>query len=869
MFSKHLPLFLCLVVALVSAQDVTKLDPETLIEGDNTADKDSNVTYTKYNGNQNYKAGSGSDVGSLGPFYDLARSIIGTSFPGDFPIDLAKELKSSFSIIGDRWQDILKSYIGYAIAIAVGIVFIVLCPIIGMCFCCCRCCGRCGGARVINEPKEAGFEDVIGRRVSIIVLSVITVMAITGSALMFATNEQLSKSFQNIKDKDLDTLDDITVYFDSTINQTNILVNDNFNFTLKVLFRDLDNIGYLLGQPIKDDVIKKSGLQYVYNGIDDMDSDANKLNTSLTVLVQEKIFLFQLMPIFDTFIADLQNTIDVAISKDSNITTMCPNHQLNKSFDTNELPNEFNKSVVLAVFVQSGVKSLTQQSRHDLNTIPERIQNETAKEREELKTKAGDYTRDVQDITKNLQKIRNDFLGKLDFEDLKSDAKSFLDTGTTYEKYRWYAGIGLACITLIISLLLVSGLLCGFFGGRASIEPTERSSFSNHGGNFLTASNMLFFIFGWLLMLVTTLIFVVGAPVEKFACRTLNDLDLLDQVITDVISSNDGKSWLGDIVYPNKGVNLSVAEVLVACKADQAVYKALKMEKGNLFNLTQITDYSKTVDIGDKINQFNVGFDGLNITGGEMMRFIDFMSAFEENMNYTAYNNTLLDNKVNKSSNFLTEIITFINSHSASPAIIELNTIKTNLSSEMINGTGSQLKKSIDNIKQALEDIKSVTTQPPSNTLKMKSDTLKTNLKSIESNLSQITNETFRNSVNSFESRLRKILDTFTSLVKETVENDLGKCTPLWNIYNSILINSLCDSLVGSLNAWWAALGWTIFFLLLSTCTSVVTSKHFFKMRYNSEISSKPPVDTIVSPEKQKSHPFNNQVFHSDNADKW
>uniref|UniRef100_A0A2C9LUF3 Uncharacterized protein n=1 Tax=Biomphalaria glabrata TaxID=6526 RepID=A0A2C9LUF3_BIOGL len=185
----------------------------------------------------------------------------------------------------------------------------------------------------------------------------------------------------------------------------------------------------------------------------------------------------------------------------------------------------------------------------------------------------------------------------------------------------------------------------------------------------------------------------------------------------------------------------------------------------------------------------------------------------------------------------------------------------------MTTGTGSQLKKSIDNILQALEDIKSVTTKPP--TLKVKSDNLKTSLKSIESNLSQITNETFRNSVNSFESRLRKILDTFTSLVKETVENDLGKCTPLWNIYNSILINSLCNSLVGSLNAWWAALGWTIFFLLLSTCTSVVTSKHFFKMRYSSEISSKPPVDTIVSPEKQKSHPFNNQVFHSDNADKW
>ena len=43
----------------------------------------------------------------------------------------------------EEWKEWGKDYIGLAVTIAVGLLFIVLMPLIGLLFCCCRCCCTC------------------------------------------------------------------------------------------------------------------------------------------------------------------------------------------------------------------------------------------------------------------------------------------------------------------------------------------------------------------------------------------------------------------------------------------------------------------------------------------------------------------------------------------------------------------------------------------------------------------------------------------------------------------------------------------------------------------------------------------------------
>jgi prominin 1 len=50
-----------------------------------------------------------------------------------------------------EWRTLLAHYAGVVAVLAVGLLFAVLMPCVGVVFCCCRCCGRCGAR---SQPFE-------------------------------------------------------------------------------------------------------------------------------------------------------------------------------------------------------------------------------------------------------------------------------------------------------------------------------------------------------------------------------------------------------------------------------------------------------------------------------------------------------------------------------------------------------------------------------------------------------------------------------------------------------------------------------------------------------------------------------------------
>ncbi|XP_059143025.1 prominin-1-A-like [Physella acuta] len=838
-----LSLAVCVITAAV---DVSILDPETLSDAiGNTADKDSNITYAPLDDDITYKAEAGTDLGAIGVFYDLAQSIVDTSLPGPFPFDWVEKIKDGKLVIGTDWKELVTSYLGYVIAVAIGLLFFIIFPIVGFCFCCCRCCGNCGGKRVIKAPEEGGYGRQCCRVATMIILAVVVGFAVVGSALMFVTNQNLSNSIKDFGDKDVDKLDDITSFFDATIHQANKLVNNSFNFTVDVLFRDLDNIGFLLGQNIKRRVLSNTGLDGVYSGIEGMDTDAKTLRDLTHILMIEKNTTISSSQTFMSFTTQLQADINSIALLD--FKAKCPNYTINETnFHAEKLPIEDLKYIFLNNVTASGITKLTTESKNKLNDIPERVQNETEGPRTDLRKNVNDYTAEISKINTKLNEIRDNFLGKINFDSIKADVRDYVKLAVQYDQYRWYGGLGLAGVALLISVLLGLGLLFGCLGGNAQDDPTERSSCSNHGGNCLTAAIMLTFIFGWLIMLITTILFAVGAPTDKFVCSSLKDISVVEKIINDFkllgSPSSPNSSWLGDQIYQGKNVNISIADVMNACKNDATVYTALKMKEGNIINLTEITDYGKTFSISNKIKDFNVGFDGINITSDEMMKFIDFMGDFDNQMNYSQYDNVLSLSPINTSELFLNQLTTYITSISSGPDKTKLQQIQANLTSHL-NAEGLVLKNSINNITSTLGSVKATTQTPADNPLKKRCDTLKANLTSVQNNLETAAGQAFNASVKEYEARLKKIFDNFVQDIKDSVENDIGKCKPLWNIFNSVVLYGVCDSTIGALNGWWCALGWTVFFLLLSICVSSSMSKYFFKMRYANTKTSEPPIE--------------------------
>lgn len=46
--------------------------------------------------------------------------------------------------------------LGFLVCMAIGLLFIVLVPLVGCCFCCCRCCGNCGGHMYQKQGQQMG-----------------------------------------------------------------------------------------------------------------------------------------------------------------------------------------------------------------------------------------------------------------------------------------------------------------------------------------------------------------------------------------------------------------------------------------------------------------------------------------------------------------------------------------------------------------------------------------------------------------------------------------------------------------------------------------------------------------------------------------
>ena len=49
-----------------------------------------------------------------------------------------------------------------------------------------------------------------------------------------------------------------------------------------------------------------------------------------------------------------------------------------------------------------------------------------------------------------------------------------------------------------------------------------------------------------------------------------------------------------------------------------------------------------------------------------------------------------------------------------------------------------------------------------------------------------------------FATRVLGIADQFVQFVDTTIKQDLGKCKPISNFYQSILVNTLCGSVIDS-----------------------------------------------------------------------
>lgn len=756
----------------------------------------------------------------LEPLFVFSRSFIYSAVKNTIPVEFIKKVQNGNLDLLQDLKKLVLDHLGFLVAVGIGVIFVVLFPIIGFCFCLCRCAGKCGGKMIQHNRSTTR------RRVLSFLLLLGVAFSASGTAFMFASDARLMHNINEIPKVLPQVMNVIAKYGDNTYTQVDFVGKETVNFLLDVLRRDLNSLDVLVGVPIRDQLDKEAGITDIFTTIKNLakqlvllkgymiqtDTNIGKMKTLATTL--------------NTKMSSLKTKIDQDIASCGSPCS-APTSALDTNFSPQQLPditNELNKIKGVDIVKQ------IQKPEKDFNDIPELVHNKSLTKVKDVEKILTDVQQKIPEYLNKAKKFKADLHGgKIAGQDLHmltNKSSDVLDKVMPINQIRSYAFIGLAAFCLFIVGLLFCGLLLGVCGHDDMVNPVKRGCVSNCGGCMLMTAVVFIFFTGWLLMLLTTVMFIPGAVVEVYGCRTLRDIGegAVDNILKDVLNED-----LGQIMFQNSSFNVTISHIYNGCENNEGVFKAAYLNY--IVNFNSIFDYPKNMNIEKELNKIKVNLSSVEInTPGVQTQLDDAKKSLA--INFQKYENEFT--KINNANKLVALASTLDNIAQNIPNPTLSSNFKTH-ANDVRNIENTELKK-LQNIKSNLVTTldamkKSVTS------INTTIDSLKKKLQFAQDVISKKGTTIVKAVLSSFVQRIFRIWNSFVAHVKKLINYKIGQCRPLTDIYNYVAIEMVCG-IVDSFNAYWFGLGWCLFFLLFNLIVAVKLAKYYRRMNYSDELDA-------------------------------
>uniref|UniRef100_A0A3P9J0U8 Prominin 2 n=1 Tax=Oryzias latipes TaxID=8090 RepID=A0A3P9J0U8_ORYLA len=409
-----------------------------------------------------YEAATQKDpsVGFMAPF---SQSFLNTVQPNPFPAD-GCPLKGYRRCV--LCVQVLVYQEGFLVCIAIGILYIVLMPIIGLFLACCRCCGNCGG-----EMYQKQTSSIHCRRRTLYVFAwATTLIILAGNICMFSSNAALKVSVERSPAELNRAIRNIQTFLTSVPKQMDSVLNESYK-TIQGVSNNLDDIGPQLG----------SEIQQRFNGT--LDSALNSVRHlgEGTVWRPERGILFQM----DKTLSSILNKI-----------------------------HNQNYNIILL------------QAETYFKNIPGKVANDTKGFVKDGKVLLDNVKTQISQLSIPDSAL-SQISVTLNETQTQIDTFSPLITRVCVNPSRWSVCTALCCAVLLVVVCNFLGLIFGPLGLSPKVDPTMRSGTANCGGTFLMMGAGFSFLFSWLLMIVVLLLFVLGGNLYTLVCRPWNNGQLL------------------------------------------------------------------------------------------------------------------------------------------------------------------------------------------------------------------------------------------------------------------------------------------------------------------------------------------------------
>ncbi|NXI44150.1 PRM1A protein, partial [Galbula dea] len=764
-----------------------------------------------------YDTGAYHEPGPIGILFKIVHAFLYLVQPNSFPqgkqityffffFFLNKELLFVENVV--LTLQAIYYEIGFIVSAALGLLFILLLPLVGLCFCMCRCCDNCGGEMHQRQKKNADCQRSCFA--TFLFVASLIIRQVVGVLFAYAANQHLTNQVRGAKKLVNSNFKDLKVFLNDTPAQIDYLVSQ-YNTTKDKAVSDLNSKYFDLKGLEMSIRETKEALENVSVSVEVLQEGTERLHANLTDVKMH-----------------LSNTLSDSACSTAQAASTCniirnSLSQLNINANFSGLPGVSSQLAKVNDVLKIDLSGLVQKVA--FNDTPDLVVNQTRNILSDIKNVLESIGSNITAFTKTLpvQKIVADLTIYL----TQSEAyvQDYFPVVEQYDFYRWLGCLILCCMVVLILVFYYLGLLCGTCGYDKHASPTTRGCVSNTGGNFLMAGVGFSFLFSWLLMIVVVLTFITGGNVEKLVCEPFEDKTLFKVLDTPYLLNQHWKNYLSGILFKNPNINLTFEKVYSDCKENKGIYTSLHLE--HLFNINEFLNISMyTEDVALKIEHIQINLSKiilLDEIGKENL--LNFSSSGIEGINFAAYLT-----EINKSVTKV-DLLSFANDLEARADQLPKGALENAL-----KGHASSIRMIHSQQVIPLEQAMS-TLNHSIRLLKRTSSELMVKVKNVISAVNAAQLLINNNASLVIVQETKKFMDTiigyfeqYVEWVKESIAMEVAACKPIANVIDTAVDIFLCSYITDSVNTFWFGLGGSSMFLIPAIIFAVKLSKYYRRM---------------------------------------
>ncbi|XP_007551068.1 prominin-1-A isoform X6 [Poecilia formosa] len=809
------------------------------------------------------------EPGPIGILFHLVHAFLHAVQPNAFPHDLIVKLaKDKFGAIQTEYQkpenivltlQAIYYEIGFLICAAVGLLFAILMPVVGLFFCMCRCCDNCGGEMHQRQRKNADC-----RRGLLGTLLFSTSLVITiGVLCAYAANQNLSSQVKNIRRLVNSNMRDLHTFANDTPMQIDYLISQYATVKNKVNY-DLDNIGPLLGGRIHVRLEKEvhPALNQVLNMAGAMRETKEALeNVSVSLVVLQEgagKLHFNLSQVRDSINRTLDDPGCHDEESDATTAQLCHSirqslSQLQMSANFTRLPNVNPQLEKMKNVVKTDLSSVVHRGFSSLNDTPHIVIEQTRTVVNSVQNLVDSVGNNISSFSRAfpLQTCLSNFTIFISHAHAKIE--DYYPEIDKMDFYRWIGCIALCCMVVLVLAFNYLGLLCGTLGYDKHASPTTRGCISNTGGTLLMAGVGFSFIFSWMLMGVLTTIFLAGGNMEKLLCEPFHTKELFKVVDTPYLINPEWKNFIPGYMYNDSELELTSESLYSTCKQNKGIYSALRLDK--VFNISSFLNTTVfTKDVVHQLENFRIDLRAIILLEAEgKQNLLDFSEAGLSEINYADY----LD-EVNKGVTVV-DVLSFAKELESQTDLMPRGPLQTALKGHVATLQRihrqqiAPMEQAMSALNQSMRFLERTASDLPNKV----TDVLEA-IEAAQHLISQNATLLINQETRKYSATIIGYFNQYIEWVKTSLALEVAPCKPFSNILDTAQIMT-CSFLVDSMNTFWMGLGCSTLFLLPSVILAVKLAKYYRRMDTEDVYDD---VETIP----MKNMEIGNNGYHSESS---